>query len=459
MKSESNGYFVFFGPANVGKSTIIGYLLSYEMDERKYQSEVNKIKKKIGDKFQNDHLFSYFVDEAIDEYSKSTDQRTYGTSKYVHLKKYGDFVLIDTPGGVGTKAQRYRGISLANIGVFAIEIQQMLDFTKGKDSSTRFKKINDFFSSWFVWKKMHGTNNSIILLTKYDLNQNIEDFDTAKEILASIIGDDANKVPIIPTSVDWNNRSDVNITDNSCISWYKGDSLVSLLRKKSSAIVKQTVFSEPLLMFYNKKYQNVQGVGTVIKWKINSGILHNKDKVRISPVYIGDKWITLTTSIKSLYDDEFKKPTERAYSGNIVDVTFSNNNEYNGNSINEIIEIPKTAIVTNLNEKEVIIGNIIDISILFEELSHDEKDYMDDVPEEREVSFIWFGNLLTAIVISNMKTDAEYKLKLRILNNYIALPISFMPKNLILQFLATKKKELIMTYKCQLYDIQNDSIQ
>jgi len=253
MKSENNGYFVFFGPANVGKSTIIGYLLTHEMDERKYQSEVMKIKEKIGDKFQNDRLLSYFVDEAIDEYLKSTDQRTYGTSKYVHIRKFGDFVLIDTPGGVGTNTQRYRGISLANIGVFAIEIQQLLGFVADNGLYANFKTINDFFSSWFVWKKMHGTNNSIILLTKYDLNEDEEKFNMAKEILATIIGDDAQKVPIIPTSVDWNNRSDVNITNNSRISWYKGDSLVDLLRKKSSAFTKQVVLSEPLMMFYNKK--------------------------------------------------------------------------------------------------------------------------------------------------------------------------------------------------------------
>lgn len=457
MKSESNGYFVFFGPANVGKSTIIGYLLTHEMDESKYLSEVNKIKEKIGDKFQNDRLLSYFVDEATDEYLKSTDQRAYGTSKYVHIRKYGDFVLIDTPGGVGTKTQRYRGISLANIGIFAIEIKQLLSFVLYKEKKVKFRKINDFFSSWFVWTKMHGTNNSIILLTKYDQNQGIEDFNAAKDILVSIIGSDAKNIPIIPTSIDWNNRRDVNITDNSRISWYKGDCLVDLLRKKSTTTARQSVFSEPLLMFYNKKYQNVQGVGTVIKWKINSGILHNKDKVQISPIFWGDKWITVSTSIKSLYDDEFKKPTEIAYPGNIVDTTFSNNNEFNGRSINEIIDIPKTAIVTNVNEKDIKIGNTIDIRIKFEELSHDEIIYLDDVPEEREISFIWFGNLLRAFVIGNTKTNDEYKLKLRIINNYIALPLTFFPKNLILQFLATTGHKLIMTYKCYLYDIYNNS--
>lgn len=266
------------------------------------------------------------------------------------------------------------------------------------------------------------------------------------------------KTPIIPTSIDWNNRRDINITDNSRISWYKGDSLVELLRKKSTTIAKQAVFSEPLLMFYNKKYQNVQGVGTVIKWKINSGILHNKDKVQISPIFWGDKWITVSTSIKSLYDDEFKKPTEIAYPGNIVDTTFSNNNEYNGRSISEVIDIPKTAIVTNINEKEIKIGNTIDVRIKYEELSHDEKIYLDDVPKEREISFIWFGNLLRAFVIGNTKTNNEYKLELRIINNYIALPLSFFPKNLILQFLATKRQELIMTYKCCLCDIRDDIV-
>ena len=91
-------------------------------------------------------------------------------------------------------------------------------------------------------------------------------------------------------------------------------------------------------------------------------------------------------------------------------------------------------------------------------MSADESNFIDEVPKDREVSFIWFGNLLRAFVINNTKKEDEFQLRLRILNNYIALPLSFFPKNLILQFLATKGQELITTYKCCLYDISDDTV-
>lgn len=124
--------------------------------------------------------------------------------------------------------------------------------------------------------------------------------------------------------------------------------------------------------------------------------------------------------------------------------------------MNEIIEIPKTAIITNINESEIKIGNFIKIKIHIKELTRDERDYMDDVPQKREISILWFGNLLSAIVENKTKSDDEYIIDLRILYNYIALPKSFFPRTLILQFLATENQREIMTYKCQIFDITNN---
>ncbi|HAB50692.1 MAG TPA: hypothetical protein DCE80_00705, partial [Ignavibacteriales bacterium] len=119
--------YVFFGPANVGKSTIIGYMKTFHFNKASFAIEIEKIKKKLGNNYISDRLYSYFVDEAKDEYKKNIEKKhgiTKGTSKYTHISKMGDFYLIDTPGGDGYESQRFKGISIANIGIFAIEIKQ-----------------------------------------------------------------------------------------------------------------------------------------------------------------------------------------------------------------------------------------------------------------------------------------------------------------------------------------------
>jgi translation elongation factor EF-1alpha len=215
--------YVFFGPANVGKSTIIGFIKSFHLDETSFSKEIDRIKKKLGANYINDRLYSYFVDKAKDEYKKNIEtkgikgkkQETQGTSKITHISNIGNFYLIDTPGGDGYESQRFKGISIANIGIFAIEIKQLLNLREDNSENslkTYIKIVQKFFASWYVWQKLFGNNNSIILLTKYDSYPSEEYFEEAKKMLISIIGDN-NDIPIIPTSINvkTETRQDINI--------------------------------------------------------------------------------------------------------------------------------------------------------------------------------------------------------------------------------------------------------
>ena len=334
MNTGKFGAYVFFGPANVGKSTIIGYLQTRHLSEEQFMIEVNKLKTKLGDKFKSNRLFSYFVDDHFDEYTKSVERNeqlnentiAHGTSKYVHIRKIGDFFLIDTPGGVDYVKERYRGLALADVGIFAIEIKQLLN----KDKYS-FTDLNNFFISWYIWKRLHGINNTLILLTKQDLNPSKEEYEKAKDNLFEIIKEDVHNVTIIPTSIDVKGRNDINVTKSNCLEWYQGKCLMDLL--KANMRKSEINSSDSLFMFYSKKIY-VDGMGDTYMWKNNQGILNLQDRVAISPVKIGDKWDRVTASIKSM-TDESNNNIEQVYPGKIVNIVFTKYLDGNGYSMSK----------------------------------------------------------------------------------------------------------------------------
>lgn len=452
MNTGKFGAYVFFGPANVGKSTIIGYLQTRHLSEEQFAVEVNKLKTKLGDKFKPNSLFSYFVDDHYDEYTKSTERNellsentnSHGTSKYVHIRKYGDFFLIDTPGGVDYVKERYRGLALADVGIFAIEIKQLLN----KDSY-HFADWNNFFISWYIWKRLHGINNTLVLLTKQDLNPRKEEYEKAKEKLLEIINEDANSVNIVPTSIDVKGRSDINVTKNNS-EWYQGKCLVDLLKAKMRNNEINT--SDSLFMFYSKKIF-VEGLGDTYMWKNNQGVLSLQDRVAISPVKIGDKWGTVTASIKSM-TDESNTNIEKVYPGKIANIVFAKYLDENGNSLSKKeIEIWKTAIITYYKNSNIISGNNIDITL--ESTSNmlpAEKDFLQQISDRREVSFLWFGNVIRALISQKENSYVEHKMSLRLPNDYISCLTDDLPKTIIMQ-ISTKNNSGILilhSYRCKL---------
>ena len=201
---ENMNNIVFFGPENVGKSTMIGYLYCQSLSPQQYEQETNRIKATLGSRYRRDRKYTYFVDKAKDEFEKrGPEEGGNGTSKYYHLKatlaNNKEILFIDTPGAPEYLQQRMQGISMASIGVFALEIKQLVSDTDDADS---YRYFNKFFSTWFLWKKMSGLKNSIIILTKYDMCVGKDDFEEAKSCLSMLLGaDEIKETLVIPTSV------------------------------------------------------------------------------------------------------------------------------------------------------------------------------------------------------------------------------------------------------------------
>ena len=457
MKTNNNGrHFVLFGPANAGKSTILGYLQTLNYTEQQFASEILKIQTKIGDKFRTDSLFTFFVDDSTDEYTKVSDMSdsvnderiSYGTSKYVHIRRFGNFCLIDTPGGTNYAAERYRGLSLAEIGIFVVEIQSLLNF-----NTENFRLVNDFFTTWYIWKKTHGVGNSIILLTKYDLVNHKDDYEKAKENLLRIICESQESIVIIPTSISCKERKDINITDNRKLDWYSGPSLIDAIKSKSANKKDLTQSQESLFMFYNKN-RKIEGFGEVMLWKINSGILNIKDKVTIFPVKIGDCYDAIDASIKNLSDD-IGNNIEEALPGSLVNLVFSKYVDKKGNPLSrKNFEFARTAVITGREDSDIIIGNRIELEINNNDMNPNEENILNNVSDRRDVSIVWFGNLIHAQIDQKEKKDKGYLLTIILKNDFVGMLESQLSRNVVLQIDTNYSSSQIPTYKCFIRGVQ-----
>lgn len=460
--SENNklkGHFVFFGPANVGKSTMIGYIVAHDWNEEYFNLKINRIKEKVGETFQKRRLYSYLVDDHKDEYRKNDGIGiSFGTSKYTHIKDLGGFVLIDTPGGNEYKSERYKGISIANIGIFAIEIQQLLELHNAimnEHVEKYLKTIREFFSSWFLWKKMHGVSNTIILLTKYDLVQSEESYHIALDVLSDIIGEgDIKNVAVIPTSIDIDNRTDSNVYTKLSSEWYKGKTLVQLIKEKNIELKTKPIhYNDKLLMFYNREYPNVQGVGRVIKWKINNGTLNINDKITIAPVIINGTPLKLIASIKSMRNEK-KEDVSYANAGELINVVLSNL-AYEGKIVaKDDIQITNTSIITS-STNDICMGNIVLGTIEISGCTNDERLVIESVNLNEQVNILWFGKMLSTSIISYEKGANSYILKLKLENENIAMPQDALPKKILLQIKLKSNQDFPKNFEFNVFKIQN----
>ena len=96
VNNNQKGYFVFFGPANVGKSTMMGYIMTKDWSYDELLQQEQKFKEQFEGNYQQENYYSYFVDKNKDEYTKNKllnqsskkNKRQPGTSKEVHIQDF-----------------------------------------------------------------------------------------------------------------------------------------------------------------------------------------------------------------------------------------------------------------------------------------------------------------------------------------------------------------------------------
>ena len=137
---------VLFGPTQVGKSTLAGFMDSFYYPDDMFSRQVNRLKKQVSEMgliFRKQMVLPSFVSVDKDEIRKFAGHNSIGTTKRVHrvhvaIPQFnGDdsgntkCIFIDTPGTHAKTVERYRGIFEGDIGIYMINI---MDVEKMDDS-------------------------------------------------------------------------------------------------------------------------------------------------------------------------------------------------------------------------------------------------------------------------------------------------------------------------------------
>jgi elongation factor 1-alpha len=236
-----NSKVVLFGPADYGKSTVVGYIYAKSAQMNMDKVERN-LKDRLGNEYKSDYLYSSLINP-----EHASEKISRFSTRINNLKRIIDFTFIDTPGHDRYLDQREQGISLGQVGVFCLAINEVLN-EKYEES------MREFTDLWFE----HYTNKKLIcLLTKFDLQAyRQDDYEEVSERIAkccrqvhierrdSVFGVEiAFDVPepgfaaIIPVAVEFDKRQSHNIISRSDkTSWYEGSILIDAIREQANEL-------------------------------------------------------------------------------------------------------------------------------------------------------------------------------------------------------------------------------
>ena len=409
---------VIFGKAHAGKSTLLGYLIAttQHLDLQKVETD---LKKEIGIKYQPEDFYRYIVDDTKYERNRQKNLRTIGATVERHIRRVNlsndeSVTIIDTPGGEHREGNRIRGMFFADIGVFCIEMKDVLsdDFYKaGKDSSL-------ILSSLKLWLSFEN-KEVIVALTKSDLCDYSEKcFFDAKERIEKLCYDiyEKENLKIVPISIDTANFTGHNIIGlSSLMSWYKSETLCESIVTNTKKFTSEE--NAPLFFCIDRQIQKPQSsAGKVWRIKILSGKLNVGDRVILSPVLNNNKqFVNIEAEIKTIRADNHESEKQEyincAYSGDIVGIDLKN--IYDG--AKQIRKSFDTIYSTCgfSNEQDYKSSNYFRFSI--------ERRHEDVFKINRQLSLIWLGRPITFSI-----RNVEY------LNSYLIVDAEIQKRKLTL---------------------------
>jgi translation elongation factor EF-1alpha len=236
---ESN--VVFFGPADHGKSTVIGCMFANDLkiDLNKHERD---LRDRLGNKFKHDYLYSSLINPEL-----ASAQISRFSTRINNMKRIIDFTFIDTPGHDDYLDQREQGISMGKIGVFCLAINEVLN-------NKYEEPMREFTDLWF---EHYASKRLICLLTKFDLEAYSRDAyeEAGNKVMMSCrkIHAEYNDVTlggdipidvslpgfaaIIPVAVEFEKRESINISIRSDKTpWYKGQILIDAIRNRANVL-------------------------------------------------------------------------------------------------------------------------------------------------------------------------------------------------------------------------------
>lgn len=398
---------VIFGPIHSGKTSLMGFIKASCMSREERETAKRQIERELiakGITYKDEDKYTYYITTDKDEITTDSKQNSIGTTKRMHIKNIAhipndeveaDLIFIDTPGQntVKTWKDRYEGIYMGDIGVYVVDVNEIIDIADlNRDSEEYVNAINELFSYLYLWKTTKSMEDVIIVLSKIDTVDSA-DVQYAKDTIESM--KHFKEVPIIPIGISFDNNKDYNIlTYDNINGYYEGltfvKKLFELLKGKLSLNRKNDIS----FAYLERPRQRDETEETVFRVKILEGYIKQGERVVLLPIKKRnsefDKVLFTVKSMK-LEDRQLVDCMVASNIGGILPTKVMLGN----NRINiEEISIIKTTCIIGENTP-YIMGNLLSFKTrLYNKVVFNEN-FM-KIRINQAINIVWFGKVLTA---------------------------------------------------------------
>lgn len=408
-----NSTVVFFGPANAGKSTLIGYLKAQTIGNLAFQRQISEIECEHW--YEPKQKYAYLLDRSMGERDRFKDKganEKRGRSIYMHTEEVSigdhEITVIDTPGFEHGERERLKGMFYGEFGFFVIELGKI---ALGKDLLD-ICTLQEFVTPLFVWKKLRPHQAPVVIISKMDPLFREEDFKYAVERIRYLLG--ARSIEAIPTSVDVGNEIGHNIVAKSDkLSWYQGPTVDEKLRSVYSNRVTVDI-KEPLFFCLTKRSLGA-GSRPVWKGKVLSGGVAKDETVQVAPIKHKRSRIPCCTATVSDIRSVNTDLAERACRGDMVEIQLKGFRDPGGRRLKDR-EVSPTKTTCFVGERQKLAsGNVLVMSI--------DRDLSPHYRLGGDIVIVWFGRLISGRIIRVHVDGSSFNLTLLLPGTLVSVPV------------------------------------
>lgn len=299
------------GPADHGKSTLLGYIALHcnkDLSE-KYWRDVKNWEKE-GKWFRRDRVYTYCFDRLKPEregfLAEQGSRKYVGTSMvptHIQIERFNKkYLLIDVPGHIKYINSSTRGIFQATSAILVIQapdIDKIIDFFEEKENKSSRKTsfqdpgyqelINILLSPILV--RTYGIRYLIVAISKMDKVNFVKSYFCEAKIglldrLVKYTCLSKEKIQFIPTSIDTETRTDINVATpipgQHPMNWFQGPTLLNTLEKIDSPKPSEGRLLIPVETLY---WKQVKEAPVILRGRILQGRLNRKQIVQVIPIY------------------------------------------------------------------------------------------------------------------------------------------------------------------------------
>ena len=419
---------VIFGPIHSGKTTLAGYIYSYYMPDAEFERKEDEIKKELEEKnilYKLSNRFTYFISLDEDELVKNKKDNGIGTTKRIHMKHIPhkeeesliDITYIETP-GVNTKKiweQQYEGIFVGEIGIFVIDINELIKLSNIDENSQKYKtKIQDLFASLFLWCSSKDKNKAVIAISKTEKSYTA-DIRCAVDMIQSIKA--FKGMRIVPIGINIPTREDYNIFSNRNCS--------KRIQERYNTLMKELIDKSREKKLKDIKFAYINNdISDGLVIKVLSGTFFLGDQVKMYPTKDSDYGESAETFFKiesAQSVDGNLKYNKEIDAGNIVKLCIKNIR-----FLGEKVSL-KDIIFTNTSlllgkDTNYIEGNYVLLSTKVSQNSVFRERYK-AIKLMQKVNIVWFGKIVTLEVICRYREENHYYIGAMVVEGNVIMPV------------------------------------